>query len=70
MPEKKAKAMRIRMTYASTGEVYHWKVRKAQGGWEFEDHDGYSRHAEGNWNDLVVKFRMVAENYGMTCNIS
>jgi hypothetical protein len=63
------RAMRIRMTYLD-GTVYHWKVRKDRGGWIFVDHEGCERFAEGNWNDLVARFRLVAENYGMTCNIS
>lgn len=64
------RAMRVRMTYTPTGEVYHWTVRKARGGWDFEDHEGCVRYAEGNWMELVAKFKMVAENYAMSCNIS
>src|SRR5262249_16150573 len=65
-----ARGMRIRMTYRETGNVYHWTVRKAQGGWEYVDHEGYSRYAEGNWRDLVERFKLTADNYGMDCNIS
>lgn len=68
--EKRERAIHIRMTYRPDGKTYVWKVRKAKGGWEFEDHEGYSRFAEGNWFDLVARFKMVAENYCMDCNIS
>jgi hypothetical protein len=34
-------------------------------GWQYEDHDGYARFAEGNWQDLVRHFKSTAENYGL-----
>lgn len=65
-----ARAMSIPMKYRETGERLRWKVRKVEKGWEFEDHEGYPRFVEGNWFDLVERFKLVAENYGMECNIS
>lgn len=77
------RAMRIKLK-DETGRVYHWRVWRVEGvinvipgkksrkvsGWTFEDHDGYERFAEGNWSELVAKFRLTAENYGLTTNIS
>lgn len=61
----KPKAMKIRLQYKD-GSIYNWTIRKASGGWEFTDHENYTRHSEGNWLALVSKFKLVAENYGMT----
>lgn len=76
------KTIMIRLT-DETGNIYKWTVRhlvatnltlgqkpKKIAGWSFTDHEGYERFAEGNWMDLVAKFRLVAENYGLTSNIS
>ncbi len=76
------KAITIRMT-DQDGQVYRWTIRRVVdafnvcipkprkiSGWEFTSHDGCARFSEGNWMELVTMFRSVAENYGMTCNIS
>lgn len=34
-------------------------------GWQFTDHEGYARFAEGNWRDLVAMFHATAQNYGL-----
>ena len=39
-------------------------------GWQYEDHEGYSRFSEGSWRDLVATFNATATNYGFTCNLS
>jgi hypothetical protein len=63
--------IRVRLTDAD-GAVYIWRVWRdaAQNGWSFEDHDGCERFAEGDWNALVEKFRLVASNYGFYTNLS
>lgn len=65
------KAIRIQMTYRD-GKIYHWTVRRAPTlrGWEYTDHEGYTRFAQGNWLNLVSRFRATAANYGMSCEIS
>ncbi len=64
------KSMRIKMVY-SDGTVYFWTVRRdPRTSWEFTDHDGYTRVVGGNWLNFVPRFRLVAENYGMTTDIS
>ncbi len=35
-------------------------------GWEYEDHDGYTRFQEGTWIDVVPRVKLTAENYGLT----
>ena len=71
--------MRMRLQDAD-GKVYRWSIRRVPRaikctlgrptrvvtGWEYLDHDGYARFAEGNWQDLVAAFRSTAENYGFT----
>ena len=74
-PEKK---IVIRLA-DSAGREYRWRIwyvpRAVQvigggrpsriiRGWEYEDHDGYARFAEGSWRDLVREFKSTAENYG------
>ncbi len=78
------KAVKIKMT-DSTGNVFFWTVRyvarafncggklkKARhiSGWSYTDHEGYERFSEGNWIELVANFKLTAENYGFTTNIS
>lgn len=79
-----ASHMRIKMTDPQTSEVYYWTVcshsaisigesgRKSHRvtGWLFTSHDGCERFSEGPWRELVPMFRLVAENYGLTCNLS
>ena len=79
-----AKQMKIRMT-DQDGKVYYWSVRHISrawnvlmkpakshyiNGWQYTDHEGCERFAEGSWMDLVDAFRLTASNYGFTCNIS
>jgi hypothetical protein len=73
------KAISIRLNDA-TGNLYRWTVKRVPhvwnclplgkshyiSGWEFIDHDGVARFAEGNWRDLVALFKQTAENYGFT----
>jgi hypothetical protein len=73
------KAIAIRLQDAE-GKVYRWKINhvsrainctlgkpnRVVSGWEYTDHDGCIRFAEGNWRDLVAAFKMTAENYGFT----
>jgi hypothetical protein len=64
----------------SADRVYRWKIERVPrainllgpgrpsrivSGWNYIDHDGYVRFAEGNWNDLVFHFKITAENYGL-----
>lgn len=63
-----------------TGKVYRWTIyriprainctlgkrTRVVSGWEFTDHEGYARFAEGNWRDLVAMFHATASNYGLT----
>lgn len=73
---RSGRPMRIKMTYRETGKIYHWMIRRSPrsigwaGGWEFTDHDGYTRMSEGNWFELVDHFRRTANHYGMDCNLS
>lgn len=71
-------AIRVRLE-DSEGKVYRWTIKRVPravnlilghkprvvSGWEFTDHEGYTRFAEGNWRDLVAHFHAVAENYGL-----
>jgi hypothetical protein len=71
------KTMSIRLQ-DETGQIYKWTIKhiprvinctigrktRVLTGWEFTDHDGYARFAEGNWQDLVSMFKNTAENYG------
>jgi hypothetical protein len=70
--------MTIRLSDAE-GKIYKWTVERIPrvfncngsksrvlSGWQFTDHDGVARFAEGNWRDLVAMFKMVAGNYGFT----
>jgi len=70
--------MAIRLS-DETGKIYRWNIERVPravnctypkirviSGWQFTDHDGYIRFAEGNWLDLVAMFRLVATNYGLT----
>ena len=77
------KAIRIKLTDAA-GTPYFWTVRAGKWhncggnlprakwitGWSYTDHEGYERIAEGNWLALVDAFRLTADNYGFTTNIS
>ena len=78
------KPKRVTMTDAD-GKKYFWKFARFErawncggnlkkgrpiSGWSFTDHDGIERSVEGNWGDLVAAFKLTAENYGFTCNIS
>jgi len=53
-------------------KIYRWSVERElpargfKGGWRFTDHEGYPRITEGNWHDLVARFKRVAANYGLT----
>lgn len=49
----------------SDGKLYRWTIRSAVKGWEFTDHEGYTRYNEGNWHSLVFRFKRVAANYGL-----
>jgi hypothetical protein len=64
----------------SEGRVYRWRIwyvprainiiggghpSRVIRGWQYEDHDGYARFAEGNWQDLVRHFHSTAANYGL-----
>jgi hypothetical protein len=73
------KATQIRLS-DTEGKVYRWTIRRVPRawnclplgkshyihGWEFADHDGVVRFAEGNWQDLVALFHLTASNYGFT----
>jgi hypothetical protein len=52
----------------SNGQFYRWTIQyvKQWRGWQFTDHEGYTRFAEGNWLDLVSRFKGTAANYGLT----
>ncbi len=76
------KAIAVRMQ-DSDGKVYRWSVTREPrayncngsksrfvSGWNYTDHEGYTRFSEGNWMDLVAAFRATAENYGFKTNIS
>lgn len=47
-----------------------WSGKRTISGWAFKDHEGYERFQEGNWHNFVPYFRMVAENYGLTTQLS
>jgi len=75
------KALTIRMT-DSAGTVYRWTIQRVPRainlgagngpigrvitGWEYTDHEGYTRFSEGNWFDLVGAVKRTIENYGLT----
>ena len=72
-----SKAIAIRLQ-DSESKVYQWTIRRVPraincvigrpnriiSGWEFEDHDGYSRFEEGNFLNVVTRVRNTADNYG------
>jgi hypothetical protein len=71
------KATQIRLQDVD-GKVYRWTISrepraincnlgssKVVSGWNFTDHAGYVRFAEGNWQDLVARFHAVAANHGL-----
>ena len=39
-------------------------------GWMLVTHDGTERFSEGNWLAFVPFVRLIAGNYGFTCNLS
>ena len=39
-------------------------------GWQFTDHENYTRVVEGTWQNLVCEFRVVSANYDLYSNIS
>jgi hypothetical protein len=71
--------MRVQIRLADeTGKILRWNISrvphainffiggsKIVSGWEFSDHDGYVRFAEGNWRNVVPLIRSVAENYNL-----
>lgn len=74
--------LRVKLTDAE-GKTYYWRVtrvprivncnyphNRVMTGWEFESHDGCVRFSEGPWRELVPMFHLVAENYGLTTNLS
>jgi len=77
------KTIRVKMTDGE-GKTYIWTVHRVPrainytmghkprivSGWEYVSNDGCVRFSEGNWIDLVADFRLTANNYGMTTNIS
>lgn len=73
-------AIQIRLR-DDAGTVYKWSIRWVKGayltgtalkkgrhadGWEYTDHENYTRFTEGNWLDLVAAFKATAANYGFT----
>lgn len=58
---------RVEQTWLCGGNL---KVSRRTSGWSFTDHEGCERFAEGNWQELVEMFKMVASNYGLKTNIS
>ena len=72
------KAMRIRLA-DENGRVYHWTIvrvprainytlglSRVVTGWQFTDHDSYTRFVEGNWIALVPAVKATAQNYGFS----
>lgn len=64
-----------------SGAVYSWSVIRVPrvyncggnlpnpriiSGWQFSDHDGVVRFAEGNYSELVALLLQTAGNYGFT----
>jgi hypothetical protein len=39
---------------------------RVSSGWEYESHDGTVRFQEGNFLAVVPRFKLTAENYGLT----
>ena len=61
------------------GAVYKWTLRhvpklynmllgqsRVISGWEYTDHEGYTRFSEGIWEDAVADVKLTASNYGLT----
>jgi hypothetical protein len=71
------KPMRIELTVKNpmSGDPHRliWRVQRedrSPRGWTFWDHEGYERFVPGNWNMLVDRVQLTAENYGCTTRIS
>ena len=50
--------------YCTAGPKHHLS------GWMLATHDGVERFSEGNWLAFVPFVRLIAGNYGFTCNLS
>jgi len=59
----------IIMTYKD-GKRYTWTAFRERNIWFLRDHTGYCRALESNWFNSVPLIRLIAENHGMTCNVS
>lgn len=72
-----SKAIQVRLSDAD-GKIYHWTIRRVArahnavlgggrmvSGWEYTDHQNYPRFSEGNWSNVVARFKATADNYGM-----
>jgi hypothetical protein len=58
------------VTYKETQEKFKWAFRREGNYWILKDHDQYERVLEKTWIDSVPRIQAIADNYGMTCNIS
>lgn len=62
------------------GKSYKWKFERLSrvystlgrhmSGWNLITHDGCERFSEGGWIDFVPFVHRIADNYGMTTNLS
>ena len=52
-----------------SGKVVRWSIQRdarPPAGWNFTDHQGYTRFVEGTWRDLVARFKNTAANYNLS----
>lgn len=63
-----AKTIQIRLQ-DEHGKVVRWSIHydsRRPPTWNFTDHEGYTRVVDGNWHDLVARFKGCAENYNLS----
>ena len=65
LADNQGREYRWHISYAPSRTVIGLGKPHKVNGWEFTDHEGYTRFSEGNWLALVYLFKLVADNYGL-----
>ena len=58
------------VTYTETNEKLKWAFKREGNYWLLRDHENYIRVLENTWIDSVPRIQTIANNYGVTCQIS
>ena len=71
---KPTRTVRVPMADKATGARVWWTVLRygdcRPASWGYVDADGYERHGGETWAELVDRFSLTAENYGLTHRLS